>query len=113
MRNTSTLCGPFVLHWIWSCFHDDGRPHLFSRKRANIQGSALAWYLLAENACYHKGKTIRLRKIATDAVVAFKFVEIHIFVLVESVCFIIGYSSTWVQVLRKIVLFCTRASWCG
>ena len=50
----------------WVCFHNDGRAQLFSRKWANIPGSALARYLLAGDACYHRGRTTRLRRFATD-----------------------------------------------
>ena len=67
--NTSTLFAPFVSRWVSSCFHNDGRPQLFSRKWAKNPGSALARYLLAEDACYHGGRTTRLRHFATDAVV--------------------------------------------
>ena len=43
-----------------SCFHENGQ---------NIQGSSLARYLLAEDACYDRGSTTRLRRLLTDAVV--------------------------------------------
>ena len=71
--------GPFCNAKGLPCFHDDGRPQLFSRKWAHIQGSSLARYLLAryllaEDACYHRGGTTRLRRFA--AVVGPKFFKI-------------------------------------